>query len=106
MADVHPNAAILDGLKVFIESIVDQRLRQTGATKAELGPRELRIAAGLDLMTAADRAGISHSTLSRLEAGKIRRPTPATMDRVAAALGCSAAQYRGAVATLLNRGAA
>src|SRR5437868_15398652 len=56
--DVHPTTAALEGLRIFIEATVDARLRQAGAIKADLGPRELRVAAGLDLVTAADRAGI------------------------------------------------
>jgi len=99
-----PGPAALAGLQAFIESIVDARLRAAGATAATPDPRALRIAKGLSIVELAQRAGISHPALSRIESGRTRRPSAATLDAIARALGCSEQTYRSAFAAMLQRG--
>lgn len=53
--------------------------------------RQLREARGLSQVRLARHAGISHSYVSRLEAGN-RTPTRAAVERLAAALVCTAAE--------------
>jgi transcriptional regulator with XRE-family HTH domain len=62
----------------------------TARTASTLGPtlRGLRQRRGLTLVRLADLAGLSHPFLSQLERG-LARPSMASLDRIAAALGTS-----------------
>lgn len=104
--DQLPTAQILDGLRGYIESIVDARLKSAGTVKTDLDPRGIRLARGIELAELAISSGVAESTISRLERGLIRRPSPRVLNQLAAALGVSAAEYRSAVASLIQRGAA
>jgi predicted ATPase/transcriptional regulator with XRE-family HTH domain len=75
----------------------------TSVTEDGPGPfgellRELRASAGLSQEELAERAGLSQRGISDLERGKRRVPHPATVRRLAGALGLSNAEQ----ATLLN----
>jgi len=50
--------------------------------------RAARAAAGLTQQQAADRCGVGQVTWARWETG-VRAPTVATLERIAAALGCA-----------------
>ena len=52
--------------------------------------QKIRIMAGLTQAQLADLAGVSQETISRIEGGGVTRT--ATLDRLAASLGCTAAQ--------------
>lgn len=99
----HPSAALFQALTQYIDAAVDAKLRAAGAVQAAPDPRTIRIKAGLEIVELAERSGVAHSTISRLERGKIRRPSPHVLDKLASALGVSAAEYRGAVASLIQR---
>lgn len=105
MGDVtpHPTQAILDGLRAFIVATVREELRASGATRAELGPREIRVAKGIDLQNLATRCGVNRTTISRIESGKIKRPAPQTLNAIARGLGVPEPDYRASVATMLNQ---
>ena len=65
----------------------------TAESASTLGPtlRSLRRRRGLTLVRLADLAGLSHPFLSQLERG-LARPSMASLDRIAAALGTSAVE--------------
>jgi len=48
-----PGPAALASLEVYIQNVVDQRLKAAGMLKALPGPRELRISRGMELQTIA-----------------------------------------------------
>lgn len=93
---------VLNELRTFINGIVDTRLKELGALKPVLDPRGLRVSKGRELGDLALLARVSRVTLSRLETGRIRRPKPETLARIAAALEIPAAEYRNAVALLIQ----
>ncbi len=98
-----PGPQALESLKLFIESIVDQRLQTSGVVRAAPGPREIRIAAGLEIRRLAEISGVSAPTISRLENFKIKNPSPATMNALARALGISEREYRTAFAQAVTK---
>jgi transcriptional regulator with XRE-family HTH domain len=73
-------------------------LRQKGGERMEeeIGRRirALRIAAGLSVREAADRADVPEETWSRIENGR-RMARSTTLERMAAALGASMAEFGG-----------
>ena len=101
-----PNAGLLENLQALIDARVDARLRALGAVQSAPGPRELRMAKGIDVADLAARSGVSRVTVGRLESGKLKRPRVETLNALARALGVPEAQYRAAVAGMLQRGAA
>jgi len=69
-------------------------LTVTSATAPGFGPllRQRRLAAGLSQEALAERAGLSARAVSDLERGRKRRPHPATVRRLAEALGLGAGE--------------
>lgn len=66
--------------------------QKTPATFAEMLTAK-RVAAGLSQSEVARRAGVTPTAISRYERGR-HKPTPAVVRRLAAALGCSADDFR------------
>ena len=97
---------VLTELEKLIDLRVDARLRALGAIQSAPGPRELRIAKGVDVADLAARSGVSRVTVGRLEAGKLKRPRVETLNALARALAIPESTYRAAVAGMLQRGAA
>lgn len=50
--------------------------------------RRLRTQAGLTASVAAQHAGMSQTTWSDIETGRNPNPTPRTLEKIAAAIGC------------------
>lgn len=94
---------VLAELQAWIEGIVERKLRTFTDESGRPDPRALRQSRGMDLTELATRAGISHGTLSRLENGKLKRPRPETLARIANALGVCVKDYREAAASLIQR---
>lgn len=95
-------SGVLTGLQVWVEELIDRKLRSMESASSRPDPRALRQIRGMELTELAVRAGISHGTLSRLENGKLKRPKPETLARIAGALGVCAKEYREAVAALIQ----
>ena len=102
----HPSAALFAALTQYIDATVEAKLRAGGAVAAAPDPRSIRLERGLEIVELADKSGVAHSTISRLERGLIRRPSPHTLDKLASAMGVGTAEYRASVAALLQRGGA
>lgn len=99
--DQHPNAMLNEAVTLIVQTEL-RRLGITGPVgTAPMGPRELRIAAGMKLRDLAAKSGISHVTISNLENGKIKDPRTETVDAIARALGIGEPAYRYAVAQTL-----
>lgn len=101
----HPTPALLNSLDAYVDARVEAALRRLGIGAQALGPRELRIARGVELQDLAAKSGLSDVTLSRLERGLIKRPKPDTLNRIARALQIPESEYRQAVAALIQRSA-
>jgi DNA-binding XRE family transcriptional regulator len=98
-----PGPGIVSELTALIDARVDVKMRELGVTIAMPDPRALRIQRGLTQVELAGRAGLSHAAIGRIENGQTRRPAPATLDKIARALGIPESEYRKAVAALLQR---
>lgn len=98
-----PSQTAAAALSALIADLVDERLRAAGISANQDTPQSLRMAAGLDIKTCAEVAGMTHCNLSRLEAGKTRRPRPETLAKIARAIGCGEPRYREAVAKMIAR---
>lgn len=92
--------SVLDGLKAFVESVVDERLQKVGLLQKRLDPRGLRLARGMELRQVADVCGVSAAQISRIERGLIHNPAPCTLNRIARALGVAESVYRESVAII------
>jgi len=97
-----PGPGILSELTALIDARIEQRLRLLGAVQAAADPRSLRQARGIEIRKLSELCGISAGQISRLERGLIQNPDPATVERIANGLGVSVAEYRCAVAALLQ----
>lgn len=69
-----------------METMTAEPVKDLGSTL-----RRMRVGRGLTLVRVADAAGLSHSFLSQLERG-LARPSMASLERLAAALGTSSVE--------------
>ncbi|HYF48908.1 MAG TPA: helix-turn-helix transcriptional regulator [Planctomycetota bacterium] len=88
-----------------ITELVKVRVREEmkSLPSGQLGPREIMLAKGFTISDVAARSGLSDVSVGKILRGQTKNPKPETLNKIARALQVSEADFRAAVAAMLQR---